>query len=125
MKLSKILALILLVLGFALQTYIALFKTSELSYPFWLWTLSPYLVGAVLLLWLRQPYATVGALVIPLAFDICSYHSIFISPQHSTAALGLLFIPLWNLFVFVPFGGFIGWWIDKRRQAMTPANQRF
>ena len=46
--------------------------------------------------------------------DAGSFYSVFLSPHSSTAALGYIFVPLWNLVVFVPLGGLIGWWVGKR-----------
>lgn len=115
MKPSTTWAYALLTLGFALQTYVTFFEASKLHLGFWLWGLSPYFVGGVLLFLLRQPQATVGALAIPVVMDTVNFYSVFLSPQGSTAALGYIFVPLWNLVVFVPLGGLIGWWIGKRR----------
>jgi len=123
MKTSTILACVFLAFGFVLQTYVAVFESSQFSLGFWLWGLSPYLIGTVLLLFLRQPHATVGALLVPVVLDIGNFYSVFIAPRSSTAALGLLFVPLWSLLVFVPLGGFIGWWVGKRLRGTALSNK--
>jgi len=43
---------------------------------------------------------------------------VFVNPQSSTAALGMLFVPILNIAVFVPLGAAVGWWVG-RRIAMT------
>ena len=45
---------------------------------------------------------------------MAAFYSAFIHPTSSTAALGLLFMPLWNLLFFAPVGALLGWLISKR-----------
>lgn len=110
----NIFATFLVLIGVVLHTYVAVAKSHSFDAGFWLLALLPYIVGSILLTGLRKPYATVGALLIPVAMDIATFYYVFISPSSSTAPLALFFVPLWNLFFFVPFGGAVGWFIGKR-----------
>jgi hypothetical protein len=114
MKPIQISALLLVLFGFVLHTYTELVEASSFTVGFWLWSLSPYIVGGLLLVLARQPHAATGALVLPVIMDSITFYSVFVAPGGSTAALGLLFVPLWNLVIFVPLGGTVGWWVGKR-----------
>jgi hypothetical protein len=92
-----------------------LVDAQSFSLGWWLWSLAPYIVGG-LFLFLKRPHATVGGLAIPALLDAGNYYSVFIHPESSTAGLGMLFVPLWNLIVFVPIGAAIGWWVGHRAQ---------
>jgi hypothetical protein len=114
MKTSRTVATALIALGTALHTYTWLFEVPSFSIPFWLWSMSPYLAAATLLWLFHEPQAATGALVMPPIFDVANFYSVFISPESSTAGLGMVFVPMWNLLVFVPLGGGIGWWVGRR-----------
>jgi hypothetical protein len=104
----------LLLFGVALHTYTNLVEAESPSLGWWLWPLAPYMAGALALFLFKRPHATAGALLIPAILDAGNFYSVFIHPASSTAALGMLFIPLWNLVVFVPLGGAVGWWVGHR-----------
>lgn len=123
MKLSEKIALALVLFGFVLHTYTNVVEASGFSFGFWLWALSPYVAGGALFWLFRQPQATVGALILPAFMDAGTFYSVFVAPEHSTAALGLLFVPLWNLVVFVPLGGGVGWWVGKRLRETALSNK--
>jgi hypothetical protein len=112
----RILAFSFLAFGLLLHTYTSTVEATSFHVGFWLWSLSPYIVAGVLLFQFRLPHASAGALVLPIIMDTGTFYSVFISPEGSTAALGLLIMPLWNLIIFVPAGGLLGWRLDKRLQ---------
>ena len=114
MSIARLLACALLLFGVALHTYTNFVETESPSIGWWLWPLTPYIAGAFLWFVFKRPHATVGALLIPAFLDAGNFYSVFIHPTSSTAALGMLFVPLWNLLVFVPLGGAAGWWIGRR-----------
>jgi hypothetical protein len=114
MKPIQLSALLLVLFGFVLHTYTELVETSSFFVGFWLWSLSPYIVGGLLLGLARQPHAATGALVLPAIMDAGNFYSMFVAPGSSTASLGIIFVPLWNLVIFVPIGGVIGWWVGRR-----------
>jgi hypothetical protein len=114
MKIARSMALTLLAFGAVLHSYTHLVEADAFHVGFWLLSMSPYLVGAVVLFALDRPHATAGALLLPAFLDAGAFYSAFIDPQSSTASLGLAFVPIINLCVLVPIGGAIGWWVGYR-----------
>ncbi|HSC81682.1 MAG TPA: hypothetical protein VLC08_15090 [Chitinolyticbacter sp.] len=73
------------------------------------WACLPYAVAA-LLPKLRQPSAIgAGYAMAALTGDLYMHYAVFLRPQSSTAALGLLLMPLWNLVLIGPIGAVIAW----------------
>lgn len=60
----------------------------------------------------RQLGAALGGLALIVALDVWMFWSVFVEPKGSTAALGLLFAPVWKLFVALPLGGLLGFAVD-------------
>lgn len=123
MKPSEKIALALILFGLVLHTYTNVVEASDFSFGFWLWSMSPYAAGSALLWLFRQSQAAVGALILPAIMDAGTFYSVFVAPESSTAALGLLFMPLWNLVVFMPLGGGVGWWVGKRTRKISLSNK--
>lgn len=103
-------------LGVVLHTYTAVFQSSGNSYAFLIllfaWSCFPYLlclVGTFLSQRVFAVFASVGC----LAVDLATYHSVFISPTSSTAALGLLFAPAVNLVVVLPIAMVATWLLGR------------
>lgn len=112
------------ILGPLFHAYIALFKldggVSNFTLQLLAWSSLPYVV-ALLLVWrIRRPMIPLMGVIPPLVMDVANYYSVFIRPTSSTAAIGLLWIPLWNLVLFMPAGLFLGWaisnWIDRKNR---------
>jgi hypothetical protein len=74
-----------------------------------LWSCMPYLICASLAMVKKEPVFALGGALGTFTFDLYMYYSVFIHPVSSTAALGLLFAPLWNLLLFGPLGAAILW----------------
>lgn len=64
-----------------------------------------------------------GGLILAAIMDAGIFHSVFVAPESSTAPLGLLFMPLWNLVVFMPLGGGVGWWVGKRTREIARSSK--
>jgi hypothetical protein len=116
---SRVIALVLLLFGVCLHTYTEAVKSTSFSMGFWLLSLSPYVVSALLLFAFRKPQMAAGAIGLPAIFDAGAYYSAFIDPQSSTASLGLLFVPIWNLLLFAPIGAAVGFLVGRRAVAST------
>lgn len=111
-------ALALCAAGMALHAYTAVFKASAdagaiaFLVGLWIWSCAPYGACALLVRW-RRPVWGGGAAAASLAADLFMHYSVFIAPKGSTAALGLLFMPLWNLLIIGPAGalvfGLVSW----------------
>jgi hypothetical protein len=112
--------------GLGLHTYTALIKGNygargaiAFIAALWAWSLLPYAVGLFLSLKLSYHLQAVGWLIGVLMMDVGMYRAVFVHPHSSTAALGLLFMPGWNLVVFGPLGGLLGWMVSRARKART------
>ena len=72
----------------------------------------------VALLGKGSPLLGFAGAVGPLLSDLELYHSVFVAPDSSTAAIALLFGPLVNLLVLLPLGMLIGYglarWFGRR-----------
>jgi hypothetical protein len=84
-----------------------------------LWSLAPYAAWSGVALIKKQPAPAVGACLATLGADLYWHYSVFISPQASTAALGLMVAPFWNLVLFGPLGAAVSWpvvsFLSRRR----------
>ena len=76
-------------------------------------SLTPYAVAAIVARFGRMTSSALGFAVGALIGDLYMHYSVFIAPKGSTAALGLLFMPLWNLLMLGPVGALIGWAITR------------
>lgn len=74
-----------------------------------LWSCLPYLICASVALLKKKPVFALGGALGTFTFDLYMYYSVFVHPGSSTAALGLLFAPLWNLLLFGPLGAASLW----------------
>ena len=76
---------------------------------FFAWALVPYAVFVFIscIAPMRIPAVAAGA--VALLFDLLVHYDVFVSPKSSTAALALIFAPLWNLLVFGPIALFATW----------------
>ena len=103
--------------GVALHLYTATFQAeggpSLFLVGLFLWSCAPYAVSLVLLLLARKPVLAMGYGATSLGFDIYTFVTVFVRPSSSTAALGLIAIPFWNLVLFGPAGALIAWVIFK------------
>lgn len=103
--------------GIVLHGSVALFfhKESFDAAAFWLmiWSSMPYLVCMFIAAISRNPLSPLIGSLAALVFDVFNLYSVFIDPLHSTAPLGLIFVPLWNLVVFIPLGLLAGTLIRK------------
>lgn len=77
------------------------------------WSWLPYLIGIFLAVVLRNPIIALCGMIPPLILDATNVYAVFIAPTSSTAALGLLWMPLWNLTIAGPIGIVIGLAISR------------
>jgi hypothetical protein len=121
-SLLPIINFVIILSGIGLHTYTLLSTLSSehtaFSIGLMLVSIFPYCI--CLLLSLIKPafyWVSFGGALAALVIDALTYHSVFISPQSSTAALGLLFAPLWNLFLLMPIEMVLGYGIKKSRES--------
>ena len=73
----------------------------------------PYALCLALLRWKKSVGPALGGTIAIVLLDAWMYWSVFISPRGSTAALGLLFAPLWKLFMPLPLGAALGFAVER------------
>jgi len=69
----------------------------------------PYGVAVALTRARRASLLALGWAIASLLADLYMHYSVFVAPKGSTAALGLLFMPIWNLLVVGPVGAVVVW----------------
>ena len=95
--------------------------TSEPGVVYWAigvlaWSMTPYALCLIVAhLSINRTPANVGASV-ALLFDLAMHREISVSTS-STAALGYLFMPLWNLILLAPLSIFFVHWIVKKSRS--------
>jgi hypothetical protein len=118
-------------LGVALHLYTLLFAADGPVNAFGLglfaYSCLPYLIVGLLTLAARWRWFALGAGVASLAMDATMFHGVFIAPETSTAALGLLVVPLLNLLAAGPLGGLAVWlvaWLVRRAESRAGSPER-
>jgi hypothetical protein len=116
MKHTHLIAAGLVLFGVALHSYIELVEATSSSFPFWLWSIFPYVLGGLLVI--AGPFRIfIGALTLIAVADLLVFRSIFIHPTSSTAPIALIFMPLWSVLVIGPVGAALGWlfgWLARK-----------
>ena len=117
---------VLIIGGIILHLYTVFWKSadpfSSFSIGLLVWSLLPY--AAIVFVSGKTSYGALCAVIIVFLFDLFMYMEVFVWPSSSTAALGLLFMPLWNLALFVPLSFLLGYFMEKRlkKKNNTPAS---
>lgn len=110
--------LIVAVLGILLHAYISFFKAHEGPNVFTLGLLVasalPYLICVMLATrGRRRPLSAFIGAAACLVCDGVLYNAVFVNPQGSTAAVGLVFGPLVNLALCIPIGLLGGYVLER------------
>ena len=99
--------------GIALHSYEFTVATGSgtSSFAFWLlvWSVLPFAVAFALSQSRVGQARAAGYAWASLLGSIYMHLSVFVQPTASTAALGLLFMPLWNLLLLGPVGLLVVW----------------
>src|SRR3954471_24033813 len=111
MSVARVMALVLLVFGAVLRTYMWSFEALWFATMMWLLSLVPYVAGGILLFPFQRASTAVGAMLLPALLDAVTFYVVIINPPNSFAGLQLVFVPLWNAFLLAPLGGALGWWV--------------
>jgi len=107
------LALAICCTGALLHLYTAMFKAEDGAKVFLiglvLLSCAPYVIAAVLALSRRGQVLGLGGAAAALLADSYMHYSVFVAPKGSTAAVGLLAMPIWNLLAIGPAGAALLW----------------
>ena len=110
-------------LGVGLHAYTALFKAeggfSAFLVGLVVWSCLPYAIAALVATRGRRPAIALGAALCALVGDVFMHYSVCVAPKGSTAALGLLFMPLWNLLLLAPAGAAVAWALVRWRRGAS------
>jgi hypothetical protein len=110
----------LLVAGGAFHAYEQLFLSTDADAWFYLWSVLPYLVCLIVLIFSANAIPAIAAALLALGIDAFAHHEVFINPTSSTAALALVFAPLWSTIIVVPLTILIARFVISRRVAREP-----
>jgi len=84
---------------------------SKYSVGLLIWSMLPYLI----IIGVRKiTHGALCAAVVVFLLDLSIHLEAFVWPSSSTAALGLLFMPLWNLILIIPLSFLAVYMIEKR-----------
>ncbi len=78
-----------------------------------LFSLLPYAIAAKMSRFARLAGSAVGFAAGALVGDLFMHYQVFMVPNGSSAALGLLIMPFWNLLILGPLGALVGWAIAR------------
>ncbi|MBM3116797.1 hypothetical protein [Jeongeupia naejangsanensis] len=131
MRIASLVTAVLLALLGPLLHFGMLLRFADGLTPFavglYLWLCAPYAVA----IWLMRPYPaggkrhafTLGSPLPGVAYalacllaDACMLYSVFYLSRSSTAAIGLLFIPLWDLLLVGPLAALLASLVVRARQ---------
>ena len=114
------LALGVTALAVGLHGYENFVKAAEPSLAWFLWAMLPYVI--CLAVWMRSSIGgtALAGVLAALAFDLVAHYDVFVHPTRSTAALAMIFVPLWSTLLFCPVAMFIVWLTVRRRSVSEP-----
>jgi len=97
-------------------------SSDGISLAWLLWSLTPYALCLFVSAFPATRMPAVAGAVVALAFDSIAHYDVFVNPKGSTAALALVFVPLWNTIVFSPLAILIAWLVLRWRTRMGHNN---
>jgi hypothetical protein len=107
----------ILCLGVCLHIFTALVNSTggitSFSIGELIWSIVPYIICLIILRSVGTPIKALGASLLILIMDAWIYVNVFITPSSSTAAIGLIIMPFWNMVLVIPIGCLLGWLIEK------------
>ena len=107
----------MVIIATVLHAYENTYKSSDgPSVGLLLWSMVPYGLCFMLSMLPVTRLPVIAGTALALAFDLFGYYSVFVNPQSSTAALALLFIPLWSAIIVVPLATFISWSVARKHK---------
>jgi hypothetical protein len=110
------LVIVVALLAVAFHVYENAFEVpGEFSVGWLLWALPPYGLCLVASAFSGTRTAAIAGALVALLFDLVVHYDVFMQPKDFTAALVLIFRPLWNTLIFSPAAIFIAWLFLHRR----------
>lgn len=112
---AHVVALSAVAIAAALHVYEQLAKSSAPSVGWFLWSMLPYALCLIVLLRSRSGVPAALGAGVALALDLFAHYDVFVHPTGSTAALALIFVPLWSALIFAPVAMLVAWLFVRRR----------
>jgi len=121
---SRIAALAVMSMAVLLHAYEQVANSTPPSIGWFLWSMLPY--GVCLLFLLRSRSGVPGATGagVALVWDAITHYEVFVHPTSSTAALALIFVPLWSALLFSPIAMLIAWLVVRKRPRVSAASAK-
>jgi hypothetical protein len=94
--------------------------SDQFSLGFFIWSLAPYMLCLIVASISTQSAPAIVGASAALLFDVAMHVEIAKS-THSTAGLGYLFMPLWNLLIIAPLSIFFVSWVAKKSRSQDNA----
>lgn len=104
-------------LGVALHGYEQATRADTLAVGWLLWALVPYALGLAVSLVPTLRVPAIAGVAVVLLFDLYVHYAVFVNPASSTAALAMIFAPIWSTLVFGPAAMLLAWLVLRRRSA--------
>ena len=118
---AKAVVMALAIAAISLHGYESFILADLPSPGFFLWLLLPYGIAAIFL-WRLSWYVPVSfGMGAALILDFLNHYAVFVESQSSTAALGMVFIPLWSAILVVPATILIARAVMRRRTGASRA----
>ena len=113
-------ALLVTALAITLHAYESLAKAAAPSLGWFLWAMLPYAI--CLAVWARSSIGApaVAGAIAALVFDLVAHYDVFIHPTSSTAALAMIFVPVWSTLLICPVAMFAVWFAIRRHRVNAP-----
>lgn len=112
---AHVVALSVIAIAAALHAYEQLAKSSAPSVDWFLWSMLPYALCLIVLVRSRSGIPAALGAGVGLALDLYAHYAVFVHPTSSTAALALIFVPLWSALIFAPAAMLVAWLFVRRR----------
>lgn len=98
----------------ALHGYEHAVLSDRADWFFFLWSMAPYIACLIVLILSSTGLHVVTAAGISLVMDTYMHYAV-VTSENSTAVLGYLWMPVWNLIIFVPLTMWITLIVARRR----------
>jgi hypothetical protein len=107
-------------LAIALHLYENVAKSSTgFSYGWFIWALVPYGLVLALSCFVDTRIPVIAGALLALMLDAWTHYEVFIQPKGSTAALALIWVPLWNTIIVVPMATFLARLLMRQREPLS------
>jgi len=113
---SRLYAIAVVFAATVLHAYESLVLAEQFLLGFFLWAMVPYGVCMVVFAAAKSGVPSASGVSAALLLDVATHYSVFIAPESSTAALGMLVVPAWSAGFVAPGVMLVAWAIQWQRR---------